>query len=71
MQAVISLCWVVMDEYGLEVTGVFKSEAAARAVARTKLDALVHNGRWTQDRQYSEVLERMVVECVYHGWEVE
>ncbi len=71
MTASIRQCWIVKDEYGVSVCGVYASEAAARAVANARLTNLVKNGQWRQEKQFPEVLAGMVEQATYYDFGIE
>lgn len=66
MAGTIRRCWVVRDEWGLDVRGVYADEASAEAVARGRLNRLVRQGRWSFDKQLPEVLASMVEEQPFY-----
>lgn len=71
MTACIKDCWIVKDEWGVSTTGVYVSEAAANAVARARLNNLVKNGQWKQEKPFHEVLASMVEQQTLFDFGVE
>lgn len=71
MNACIKDCWIVKDEWGLATVGVYVSESAANAVARARLNNLVKNGKWSQEKPFNEVLAGMVEQQTLFDFGVE
>lgn len=64
--ASIETCWLVYDnEYAVGTPTAYKSREFAEAVARGKLNTLVHNGEWHSEKQFDECLREMVKETTY------
>lgn len=60
MNAVIKPCWIVRDEWGLNVLGVYTCQGTARTVARSHLSSVVANGRMPKDMAVDQALAKMV-----------
>ena len=60
MNAVIKPCWIVRDEWGLSVLGVYTRQGTARTVARSRLDSAVSNGRMPKGKTPEEAFAQMV-----------
>lgn len=70
MSAVIKPCWVVKDEWGLNVLGVYTSESVANNVARSTVDNIVKNGK-SQGKPFNEILAGMVEQQTLFDFGVE
>lgn len=60
MNAVIKPCWIVRDEWGLSVLGVYTRQGTARTVARSHLSNVLANGGMPKDRTVDQALAKMV-----------